>query len=130
MAIYMQNLPLVTELIAHGAALDDESLEMHDMSSDGRFTALHWAVISRTVELVRTLLLAGANIKARTPRGMTPLHLAVDADLVSMTSLLLAHGADVNVQDDNGQKPLDFAKVEQIAIMLTRADLDITLDVG
>lgn len=47
-----------------------------DIVNDESQTALHLAVMSREPQIVRRLVLAGANTKLRTVTGNTPLHIA------------------------------------------------------
>src|SRR5262249_5658628 len=53
-----------------------QKADVNVAQGDGN-TALHWAAYRDDIEMVRTLVQAGANVKAKTRLGdVTPLHLA------------------------------------------------------
>jgi len=83
-------------------------------------TALHLAAAGYRVEIVRSLLAAGADANAATNhRQSRPLHYAADGYIngpawdakrqVETIRCLLDAGADVNAQDKNGAGPLHRA---------------------
>ena len=83
-------------------------------------TALHLAAAGYRVEIVRLLLVAGADPNAGTNhRRSCPLHYAADGFIsgpvwdaqrqVETIRRLLAHGADIHAQDKNGATPLHRA---------------------
>lgn len=82
-------------------------------------TALHVAAAAYRDEIARTLLAAGANVRARNRRGAEPLHYAVDGGPGSPTwnpdaqaatiASLIAAGADSNSVDNSGVTPLHRA---------------------
>lgn len=87
------------------------------LPSGGEFwTSLHYAAALDDVELVRTLLKANADVKARTkvkdvdfflPSGQTPLHVwAAFSGDVSVAKCLLQHRAQVDEEDSDGITPL------------------------
>lgn len=69
-------------------------------------TALHWAVHHEQVDLVRSLLAAGAAVDATNRYGVTPLSLACLCGHADVVSLLLAGGADPNLTLPGGETPL------------------------
>ena len=77
-----------------------------------KVTALHNAAAFGPVEMVRSLLKAGANVHARDSRSLTPLFFAVATEYpsVEMLQTLLQAGADVNARDNTGETPLDWAE--------------------
>jgi ankyrin repeat protein len=82
-------------------------------------TALHMAAASFHPDMVRTLLVAGADVAAQNRRGAQPLHYAVDGVPGSATwnpqaqretvVCLLDAGADPNAVDKGGVTPLHRA---------------------
>jgi ankyrin repeat protein len=60
-------------------------------------------------EIVKQLVLRGADLSIRNEMGETPLHIVVNKDDKEMTELLIARGAEVNVRDLSGTTPLHCA---------------------
>ncbi len=58
---------------------------------------------------VRQLILAGADVEAAQPDGMTALHWAVHHDDISLAKLLLEHGAQATATNLYGVAPLSIA---------------------
>jgi protein-serine/threonine kinase len=69
------------------------------------FTALHFAVNERHLDVASFLLEEGANVNAVTKGLRTPLHIACENGYVKMIELLIKSEANVNAQDDNGNTP-------------------------
>ena len=69
-------------------------------------TALHWAVISNQLEILRLLLHSDASPDHQNRQGRTPLHLAAVKGNLSATRELLACHADFNNKDIWGQELL------------------------
>jgi ankyrin repeat protein len=77
-------------------ALLKDGADVNTAQGDG-MTALHWAVQRGDVDLAKTLLYAGANVRATTRiGGYTPLLVASRAGNAAMIATLLAAGADPN----------------------------------
>ena len=76
-------------LLERGAAVDAKD------AARGQ-TALMWAAAEGHAEVVRALLAAGADLRARVPSGMTALLFAVREGRLDVVRVLLAAGADVN----------------------------------
>jgi ankyrin repeat protein len=92
------NKDAVRQLLKQGA-------DVNSAQGDG-MTALHWAVQKGDVELVQTLLYAGANLRATTRiGGYTPLLIASKSGSASMIEMLIAAGADPNATTANGASP-------------------------
>ena len=75
-----------------------------DIINDDSHTALHLAVFARQPQIVRKLLLAGANTRLRTRAGNTPLHVASGlGDVVSTRALLkpLSQGERIFMRSKN-----------------------------
>ena len=58
---------------------------------------------------VKRLILAGADVNARTDGGATPLHIAASRGATPVASALIDNGADVQAKDADGRTPLDIA---------------------
>jgi len=77
--------------------------------ADEGSTALHFAVAAGQVDVVQSLLSAGADITKRNLAGVTPLHLAVLDGETSIAKALLAKGADAKLKDEAGETLLMLA---------------------
>jgi ankyrin len=76
----------------------------------GGLHAVHFAIQHGRMEMLVSLLRAGASIDARTePAQQTPLHLAIHHRQPKMVALLLDRGATVNIADAGGYAPLHVA---------------------
>ena len=76
-------------------------------------TALHWAVVRGHYGIVKALVERKADLKARTPSGMTPLDEAIIRGRLNVVKLLDEHG--VNVVDEpnfQGDLPIHVAARE------------------
>jgi ankyrin repeat protein len=69
-------------------------------------TALHCAVSSGHVGVVRALLGSGANVSAKDDEGATCVRRAADNGTVGMLEALIAGGGSVNEADNDGETPL------------------------
>ena len=69
-------------------------------------TALHWAVVRDDVELVESLLRAGADVDAANDYGVTPLTLACTNRNAAVVEQLLGAGADPNATTEMGETAL------------------------
>ena len=94
-AAHTGNASVVSQLLTHRAAHDvvEQSLGQ---------TALMRAVAEDHLEVVRTLLAAGADAKARSKNRFTPLLFAAQQGNIEIARLLLAAGADVNEAAPDG----------------------------
>lgn len=97
----------------------------------GGDTLLHWAATNGPLELVQSLISAGAPLEATNAAGATPLtHATRDAKIVAA---LLAAGADVNAADRYGQTALicSGGRRDVIALLLAHgADPNAARDDG
>ena len=97
----------------------------------GQHTPLHAASRTGQPGVVRALLDAGADPRARTASGATALHLAAQAGSGEAVAALLDRGADIDAQEHTwGQTPLMFAaaanRLDPVNVLMERgADLEI-----
>lgn len=93
-------------------------------------TALHVAVETGNIEIVKMLLNAGAKVNAKSKSKQTPLSM-IDGDATpELVRLLVERGADVNAQNDEGETPLMKATKEdrlEIVEVLLEAGADVHL---
>lgn len=107
----------VRELLRQGA-------DVNGALGDG-MTALHWAAQHGAEDVARTLIGAGADVRAATRIGHhTPLHVAAKEGHAAVVRVLTEAGADVNARTTTGAVALHFAaasgSVEAIAALLDR----------
>ena len=99
------NPAMVALLEAHGVACDPDHAE-------GGWPPIVFQ--SRgdrggSVDRVRALIDAGADVDVRNHKGQAALHCAAKAGFVDIVELLLAHGAEVDARDGSGDTPLATA---------------------
>jgi len=78
------------------------------VSDEGR-TALHWAVVTGSEEMVAAVLAAGVPVMHADAAGSTPLHVAAIHGNLTLTHVLLAAGAHPQAADYQGFTPLHVA---------------------
>ena len=85
-----------------------KNIDAIDDTDGNNKTALHYCSKSGTVNIMKALILKGANINAKNHEGKTPLHLVIDNDAKNVedkVKLLLDHGADIHERDNNLRVP-------------------------
>ncbi|MGH9586312.1 MAG: ankyrin repeat domain-containing protein [Acidobacteriaceae bacterium] len=92
-------------LLEHGA-------HAHQVSRNPqRNQPLHAAIaLGDSIETVKLLVEAGADVNAVQAGGFTPLHQAAAAGKVEIIAFLLEHGARRDVRCDEGKLPRDYAR--------------------
>ena len=106
-----------------------QAADVNAAQGDG-MTALHWAAMKNDVDLARTLLYAGANVRAMTRIGSyTPLVLAARNGSAAVMEPLMAAGADANTKTANGTTVLMLAaasgNVDAVTLLLDKgADIN------
>ena len=63
----------------------------------------------RSIESLKLLIKAGADINSKDSRGLTPLHEAARWGWNEVVQFLVASGADLNAKDNRGNTPIDSA---------------------
>lgn len=92
-------------------------------------SALHAAVISGVLDMVKELVSYGFDINAKDSVGLTPLALATLIGKLDVVQYLIAAGVDFNAQDKNGWCPLTIA-MEQGDLEISHCLIDIGADVN
>jgi ankyrin repeat protein len=97
--------------LARIKALLGKGTDINGQDSAGR-TALHLAVLNERVEVVRTLLEAGADVDITDQRfGFRPLHFSARKGNAGVCELLVRYGADLDAQSLRGKTALHLAVI-------------------
>ena len=132
----------VPVLVAAAATDDDDPagvqlLHKHKARLDARDrqrrSALHESALAGHVDIVETLLNAGANVEPRDANGRTPWLDAASQGHAGVLERLLAHQPDVNAVDGDGSNAVLLAcRAEHVSAALVRRllDLGIAADVA
>lgn len=92
---------------------------LHEVTATRRLIAdrltrreLHWlGELDASVDILRSLMDAGADANARNPLGDTLLHAAAVSDIYpDCIRVLIDSGADINARNSKGQRPIDVAR--------------------
>jgi hypothetical protein len=78
-----------------------------------KIAAIHVAVSSGQVEVVRALIEKGVNIEMETDQAERPLHHACEAGHVRIVELLIAAGADLRAKRCDAATPIDYGQHER-----------------
>lgn len=70
--------------------------------------ALHEAVLTGNMEVVKLLVKYGADVHQRDEDGWTPLHMACSDGYPEIARYLLAMGASTEAENESGEKPADL----------------------
>ncbi|WMJ70969.1 ankyrin repeat domain-containing protein [Stenotrophomonas sp. 24(2023)] len=129
-------------LLAAAATEDDDPagvqlLLKHKARADARDrqrrSALHEAALAGHVDIIATLLAAGANLEARDALGRTPLLEAARAGRAAVIEHLLPHQPDLAAVDGEGRNAVLLAAMaEDVSPLLVKRllDLGIAADAG
>ena len=90
-----------------------------------RGTPLLYATVGNQPDIVYSLLTRGANVDAKSSRGITALHLACLRGYVECASLLINFGAKMNIADNFGNTPINILR-DQNSLELKPQRLAIT----
>ena len=132
--------PLDSELVMKCGESTTTSKDVEDLLSQGAnvnaqlfegSTALHMACSVLNLDVVRTLVLMGADVNVADGQGNTPLHeivrygdgvLKEQQEAVSaITMSLIEKGADVNAKNNEGKTPLGLVRYNQTMASLLKS---------
>ncbi|CAL1588929.1 unnamed protein product [Knipowitschia caucasica] len=74
--------------------------------------ALHEAVLTGNLDVVKLLVKYGADVHQRDEDGWTPLHMACSDGYPAIARYLLAMGASTEAENESGEKPADLIDPE------------------
>jgi ankyrin repeat protein len=89
----------------------NSGVDINSLVENG-FGVLHSAVMANNNanKVVSMLIEKGANVNAKTSKGVTPLHSAAAHGGKALVKLLLDNGAEINAKTKTGETPADWAK--------------------
>jgi uncharacterized protein len=93
-------------------ALGQNPSSVNDKTSEGHLP-IHLASWNDKPNLLRQLVIAGADMNARGQWGWTPLHYASFYTSPNAADFLVENGADVNVKDNDHRRPLYFTALNR-----------------
>lgn len=103
--------PLMLAAIKGDQELAEKLIGMGaSVTADYGWTALHYAASTGQTEMTRFLIKKGADVNARTRRGVTPLYMAARIISAPTVDALLEAGADKTLCNDQGISPSAIAK--------------------
>jgi len=104
LAAFFGQLDAVNTLIAGGA-------DIHAAAKNAfKVQAIHAAVASKHLDIVRAVLEAGADPNAAQQQGFRPIHEAGSSGSRELADLLLKYGADPTLKGDHGKNAIDIAR--------------------
>ena len=104
LAAFFGHLDAAKTLIAAGA-------NIHAAAKNAfKVQAIHAAVASKNIDIVRAVLEAGADPNAAQQQGFRPIHEAGSSGSRELAELLLKYGADPTLKGDNGKNAIDIAR--------------------
>ncbi|XP_074160682.1 ankyrin repeat domain-containing protein 42 isoform X6 [Sminthopsis crassicaudata] len=91
------------------AEIVESGININEVDVIHKFTPLHWAAHSGSLECLHWLLWHGADIMCVTPGGWTAAHIAAIRGQDACMQALIMNGADLSIQDDRGCTPSHLA---------------------
>ncbi len=82
------------------------------IENEVRPTPLHSAVMYNQVDIVKLLIVEGADVNAKTEKEVTPLMYAAFGGSMELVELLIGEGADVNAEDSGQKTALEVVETE------------------
>ncbi|XP_044775202.1 ankyrin repeat domain-containing protein 42 isoform X4 [Neomonachus schauinslandi] len=101
-AVRAGDVKQLSDIIERGVCINEVDI-LH------KFTPLHWAAHSGSLECLHWLLWHGADIAQVTLRGWTAAHIAAIRGQDACMQALIINGANLAAQDDRGCTPLHLA---------------------
>ncbi|XP_075402492.1 ankyrin repeat domain-containing protein 42 isoform X3 [Tenrec ecaudatus] len=101
-AVRAGDVKQLSERVEHGA-------NINEVDALHKFSPLHWAAHSGSLECLHWLLWHGADITQVTKRGWTAAHIAAIRGQDACIQALIVNGANLSAQDDRGCNPLHLA---------------------
>ncbi|XP_036994488.2 ankyrin repeat domain-containing protein 42 isoform X1 [Artibeus jamaicensis] len=101
-AVRAGDVKQLSEIVEHGTNINEVDI-LH------KFTPLHWAAHSGSLECLHWLLWHGADITLATTRGWTAAHIAAIRGQDACMQALIINGANLAAQDDRGCTPVHLA---------------------
>ncbi|XP_045673952.1 ankyrin repeat domain-containing protein 42 isoform X1 [Phyllostomus hastatus] len=101
-AVRAGDVKQLSEIVEHGTNINEVDI-IH------KFTPLHWAAHSGSLECLHWLLWHGADITLATTRGWTAAHIAAIRGQDACMQALIINGANLAAQDDRGCTPVHLA---------------------
>ncbi|XP_011794280.1 PREDICTED: ankyrin repeat domain-containing protein 42 isoform X2 [Colobus angolensis palliatus] len=101
-AVRAGDVKQLSEIVERGASINEVDV-LH------KFTPLHWAAHSGSLECLHWLLWHGADITHVTARGWAASHIAAIRGQDACVQALIMNGANLTAQDDRGCTPLHLA---------------------
>ncbi|XP_005379857.1 PREDICTED: ankyrin repeat domain-containing protein 42 isoform X2 [Chinchilla lanigera] len=101
-AVRAGDIKQLSEIVESGANINEVDI-LH------KFTPLHWAAHSGSLECLHWLLWHGADITQVTTRGWTAAHIAAIRGQDACMQALIVNGANLAAQDHRGCTPLHLA---------------------
>jgi len=104
LAAFFGHLEALQTLIAAGA-------DIHAAAKNGlKVQAIHAAVASKNLDIVRAVLEAGADPNAAQQQGFRPMHESGSSGSRELAELLMKYGADPSLKNDDGKDTVAFAR--------------------
>lgn len=99
--------------------IQSTEIDINQKDKNG-YTPLHFAVQNNAYDVVKTLLLKGANVNIQDKLGNTPLFKSVTENTdLKITQALIHSGADIHTTNIFGYSPLHFIKKNMPELLLT-----------
>ena len=92
------------------------------------YEPLHIAALNNALEVAVVLIENGADVHAKSEKGLISLHLAAMNDALEVAAMLIENGADVHANNENGLTPLHYASIYnalELAVKLIESGADI-----